>query len=109
MNEQLWNQILNKVKEIINQWYEEGLSDYDKYFSIPSQTVLYSKVEEEVKKEMERIMLNVLNGKDSRINGKKIMENIKNYFIEKSKENHKEFIIKHGNIDWNNQKRKGDI
>jgi len=106
MNQKIWEQILNQAKEIIESWHEEGLVDHDKYFSIPSQNALIMAIEQEVKKEMERVILNVLNGKDSKINSKKIMQNVKEYFIEKSKEDHEEFIKKHGVIDWNKLKMK---
>ena len=87
----MWEQIVLKAKEIKELWYEEGLKDPSKYISIGTENQLIKAISEEIKKNMDRIILNVLNGKQTRIDSKKILESIRERFIKETEENTKEF------------------
>ena len=88
----MWEQIVLKAKEIKELWYEEGLKDHTKYISIVgTENEIIKAISEEIKKDMDRIMLNVLNGKQTRIDSKKILESIRERFIKETEENVREF------------------
>lgn len=85
-----YSQSLTLASQIVKEWYEESLQEGETLVSI-TEAKLVTAVNEELKEEINKVLYNTLQGKQTRIDGKKIMEKVKKDFTEKAKKNFQEF------------------
>jgi hypothetical protein len=75
--------IYDKAQKLKNEWEtKEKENGYETFSTIPANTEMIKQIKEEIEKDMDRIIFNVLEGKGSRIDGKKILEKIRESYIQ---------------------------
>jgi hypothetical protein len=70
-----------KAAQVKSEWEQEKLEQND--FLDMSQLELIREIREEIQKDMDRIVLNVLNSKSVKVDGKAILERIKERMFNK--------------------------